>query len=1179
VLSGPTTYTGTASSDVMDNTINYPVTFNVSNVAINSNFTITNAPAGTYQIAVTDACGWTDTSYFTVNPSDLISRSLSTTLVAGCLDAHTVSETVTRSSCGIAGVSNAEYNSSHLVNAATGAVVAINTTSASGTRYTNTYNNVPSGTYYLRYNGNSISILSRNGNNSSFTYYQDTIEVVYTQPSVSGVLAAPCPNSTVGSLIATVKDGSGPFTYEILDSFPNNTVIRAAQSFNTFTGLPLNTKYRVRIVDNCGNSAVSSNISFAGIPNNVAASTNITCAATGSSVTLTADTLNATTYAWTGPSSFTATGRIVTIPSFTTAKAGTYKVVSTTVGNCLDSATVVVNQKPNAGTDFTVCKNNTATLSATLFTTGSWSSLAGNPSTATITTPNNATTTITSLSVVGTYNFIWTASTGCSDTVAVTVNALPTIAAITGTTSLCVGKTTQLADATASGVWSSVTTSNATINATGLVTGVAAGTSIVRYTVTGANGCKDSVNTTVTVNALPVMASITGSTNICLGKTSQLVDATAGGTWKSVNTSVATISATGVVTSVSVGTSIIRYTVTNVSGCVDSVSTTVTVNALPVIASITGTTSVCVGQTTTLADATASGVWKSVSTGVATINATGVVTGVAAGTSVIRYTVTNANGCVDSVSTTVTVNALPTIAAITGTTSVCVGKTTTLADATASGVWKSVSTGVATISATGVVTGVSAGTSIIRYTVTNASGCVDSVSSTVTVNALPVIAAITGTTSVCIGQTTQLADATASGVWKSVSTGVATISATGLVTGVTAGTSVIRYTVTNANGCVDSVATTVTVNALPNAGADKTVVCYLTDVATMSAVGTGTWSAAAGNPGTATIATAASATTSISGFSVAGTYKFVWTSAAGCTDTANVVVGSSCSCPIAADSIITINSTQCAPYSGTINGSTATPASVTYQWQVSLNGGAFANATGTSTSEDYAAANLAAGTYQFRRVANYVGTPSCTHITDTVTIVVNAKPSAGADITNVCSGQNFSITGTPTTGTWSWNTSNNPVGGSIISQSNGVANVYLERNYPATYSFIYTATSGCKDTMTISEIQRPWAGNDKFYECGTQPVSDTLRGTDPTNGGTWSALSTNAAGITLGSTTSGAAAISLPAAPATGTWSFIYTAPNGCTDTVKVSIGVNGVPSLVVNMGNNPICFNGIKMV
>jgi trimeric autotransporter adhesin len=400
--------------------------------------------------------------------------------------------------------------------------------------------------------------------------------------------------------------------------------------------------------------------------------------------------------------------------------------------------------------------------------------------------------------------------------ITVTVNALPVIASITGTTSVCVAKTTQLADATASGVWKSVSTSVATVNASGLVTGVSAGTSIIRYTVTNGNGCVDSVSTTVTVNALPVIAAITGGTTICVAKTTQLADATSGGVWKSISTSVATVNAGGLVTGVSAGTSIIRYTVTNGNGCVDSVSTTVTVNALPVIAAITGGTTICVAKTTQLADATASGVWTSISTGVATVNATGLVTGVSAGTSIIRYTVTNGNGCVDSVSTTITVNALPIIAAITGTTSVCASSTTQLADATASGVWTSTNTSVATVNSTGLVSGISAGTSIIRYTVTNGNGCVDSVSTTVTVNALPTVSPITGNTVTAVTDQITLSNATSGGVWSSSNTAIATINASGVVTGVMTGTVTISYTVTNGSGCVTTVTYAITINPKAN---------------------------------------------------------------------------------------------------------------------------------------------------------------------------------------------------------------------------------------------------------------------------------------------------------------------------------------------------------------------------
>lgn len=99
---------------------------------------------------------------------------------------------------------------------------------------------------------------------------------------------------------------------------------------------------------------------------------------------------------------------------------------------------------------------------------------------------------------------------------------------------------------------------------------------------------------------------------------------------------------------------------------------------------------------------------------------------------------------------------------------------------------------------------------------------------------------------------------------------------------------------TNAAGC-DSAATLVlTVNALPNAGSNQTVTCNVTGTATMNAVGTGIWSAVSGNPGTATITTPSSPTTTITGFSAAGTYSFKWTNAAGCSSTVTITVGNAC---------------------------------------------------------------------------------------------------------------------------------------------------------------------------------------------------------------------------------------------------------------------------------------------
>ena len=75
-------------------------------------------------------------------------------------------------------------------------------------------------------------------------------------------------------------------------------------------------------------------------------------------------------------------------------------------------------------------------------------------------------------------------------------------------------------------------------------------------------------------------------------------------------------------------------------------------------------------------------------------------------------------GLTDTAIVYVTIDSVPTVAAIGGSGSVCKGNTVTLSNPTASGIWTSSAT-VAAVSSLGVVTGVDTGIAIISYTVTN----------------------------------------------------------------------------------------------------------------------------------------------------------------------------------------------------------------------------------------------------------------------------------------------------------------------------------------------------------------------------------------------------------------------------------------------------------------------------
>ena len=345
-------------------------------------------------------------------------------------------------------------------------------------------------------------------------------------------------------------------------------------------------------------------------------------------------------------------------------------------------------------------------------------------------------------------------TTGCmnqmSGSATIVINPLP--AAITGTTSICVNATTTLTDATAGGTWSSNDMTIATIDPSlGLMTGVASGITTITYTLP--TTC--AATTPVIINALPVVAAISGVTNECVGFGNILTDASGGGVWSSTDGTIATIDpVSGTVNGIAAGIVTISYTVTNIFGCVAAATTPDTVNALPVVAAISGAGSVCVNSTTALADSSAGGVWASSDITIATIDPSlGTVTGVAAGAATITYTVTSPAGCVTFVTASETVNPLPTVTAIYGPTSVCAGLSISLNDSTLGGIWSSSDSTIATVNSSGMVTGVAFGNATISYTVTNSSGCTNSATDILAVgNAMPAVAILpAGSATLCSG--------------------------------------------------------------------------------------------------------------------------------------------------------------------------------------------------------------------------------------------------------------------------------------------------------------------------------------------------------------------------------------------------------------------------------------------
>ena len=290
---------------------------------------------------------------------------------------------------------------------------------------------------------------------------------------------------------------------------------------------------------------------------------------------------------------------------------------------------------------------------------------------------------------------------------------------------------------------------------------------------------------------------VTGPTFICTGTTITLADTAASGTWASASAAIATVSAAGIVTGVATGNDYISYTVTNACG-VNVLTHLVTVSATAAVERITGPSSVCSGDSIALAELVTGGAWSVSSAAMATVSSTGTVGGVGAGTVIITYSLTTGCGVATTLDT-ITVIPIPVVSPVSGPDTICAGVLSTLTDTASGGYWSTSSSILGFASGTGSVFGYSAGSAPITYTLTTACG-IAVTTATETVRPMPAAGAIAGATVVCYGATVALTDSVTGGVWSSGAVILATVSSSGVVSGVAGGIAIISYTVTSACG-------------------------------------------------------------------------------------------------------------------------------------------------------------------------------------------------------------------------------------------------------------------------------------------------------------------------------------------------------------------------------------------
>ncbi len=803
------------------------------------------------------------------------------------------------------------------------------------------------------------------------------------------------------------------------------------------------------------------------------------------------------------------------------------------------TVTAIVTVTPTPGPimgNTPVCVGSTIALSNSV-PGGTWSStptsIATISSTGVVTGVAAGTATVSYVTTCGTVSAI--------------VTVTPSPGAITGSIPFCVGSTITLSNSLAGGTWSSTPTSIATISSTGIVTGVAAGTATVSYVTT----C-GTVATIVTVIATP--GPIMGNTPLCIGSTIALSNSVPGGTWSSAPISIATISSTGVLTGVAAGTATISYVTT----C-GTVSAIVTVTPSP--GAITGSVPFCVGSTITLSNSLAGGTWSSVPISIATISSTGVVTGVAAGTATVSYV----TPC-GTVTTVVTV--IPTPGPIMGNTPFCMGSTIALSNSVPGGTWSSAPTSIATIGSTGVVTGVAAGTATVSYVTTCGT-----VSIIVTVTPLP--GAITGSVPFCEGATITLSNSLPGGTWSSVPTSIATISSTGVVTGVAAGTATVSYVTT-----CGTVSTIVTVIPLPGPILGNAAVCPGTTLALSNIAPGGTWSIAP-------ITVATISPTGVVSTIITGTATVTYVTACG-TVTATVTVNPgpgpiTGNTPVCVGNTMTLSnvmgggtwssvptSVATISSSGVVTGvavGTATISYVTFCGTVTtivtvtpapgpITGNApvcpgstitLSNSLGGGT---WSIAPSSVATIASSGVVTGVGagtaTVSYTTTCGTLTVIVTVIPLPGAITGNtpICPGGSITLSNSLAGGVWSCT----PGSVATISSSGVVTAVAAGT---ATVSYV-TTCGAATVVVTVNPIPGPITGNMPICAGSSITLSNSLAG------GAWSSSSTSIATVSGGGLVTGITV---------GTAIISYVTSCG---TATVIVTINPVPGAI--MGNTPVC-------
>jgi len=977
-----------------DSNYNYVWTKNSTFIASSSGSTsnsntLSAITAGTYQVAITDGNGCTATASATITQPTVLNLTPASQTNIACNGGSTGAATVNAATGGAGG---------YTYNWTPGNPTGDGTTSVSG---------LSAGTW-------TCTVTDTNGCTAtqSFTVTQPTAglsaSIVATGVSCNG--------GSNGTVDLTVTGGTAPYNFEW-----NNTA-----TTEDMNGLIAGT-YNVTITDANGCTTTASATVTEPTTLNVtpASQTNIACngGSTG------AATVNAATggaggytYNWT-PGNPTGDGTT----SVSGLSAGTWTCTVTDTNGCTATQSFTVTQPATAlnltpASQTNIDCNGGATGAATVNAatggaggyTYNWT--PGNPT-------GDGTTSVSGLTA-GTWTVTATDANGCTDTQLFTITQPASSLSANGTVDNNVssnGGYDGAATVSASGgtaPYSYLWTSG---HITASVTNLAAGT--YQIFVTDNNGCTATVSVTITEPAPCTISAAASASNVsCNGSNDGTVDLTiTGGTapytylWSNTATTEDMIGLTA-------GT--YDVTVTDANGCTATESVDVLEPTVLSANAVAGNVSCNAGNDGTV-DLTVTGgtapytyAWSNTAT-------TEDMTGLTAGT--YNVTVTDANGCTTTSSTTVTEPTALTASAIATNVS-CNGGNNGTIDLTVTGGTAPYSYAWSNTATTEDLAGLMVGT--YDVTVTDANGCTTNASTTVTEPTALSASAIATDVS-CNAGSDGTVDLTVSGGTAPYTYAWSNTATTEDMTGLMAGT--YDVTITDANGCTTTVSATVTEPTALSASAIATnVSCNAGNDGTIDLTVTG---------GTApyTYAWSNSATTEDMTGLTAGTYDVTITDANGCTTTASATVTE----PTALTASAIATNVSCnAGNDGTVDLTvTGGTAPYTYAW------------SNTATTEDLA--GLMAGTYD----VTITDANGCT-ITASATVTEPTALSASAIATNVsCNAGNdgtidLTVTGGTAPYTYAW--------------SNSATTEDMTGLTAGTYDVTITDANGCTTTASVT---------------------------------------------------------------------------------------------------------------